>query len=107
MKINDVACDGLKKDKIYHVDSTENVGNTWNSPLVQSYEHVQCSLSMTKHFSFISEKNNKDGIHTTFFEWRDHLELLGICMIQKAIKQYKIVLDKIIMAWEIVESIFG
>ena len=107
MKINDVACDGLKKYKIYHVDSLQNDGNTWNSFLVQSYEHVQCSLSMAKDFVFILDKNNEDGIHTTFLEWRDHLIFLGICVIQKVIKQYKIVLDKVIMAGEIVESIFG
>ena len=46
------------------------------------------------------DTNNDDGIHTAFIEWRDDLEMLGICMIQKAVKQYKIVLEKVLVARE-------
>ena len=37
--------DGLNKDQNFHVQSPQNVENTCNSPHVESYEHVQCSLS--------------------------------------------------------------
>ena len=77
------------------------------SPHVESNEHVQCSLSSVNDSVFHSDKNNDDGIHTAFIEWRDDLEILGIHMIRKSIKQYKSVLDKVIVARDIDGTIIG
>ena len=56
---------------------------------------------------FISYKNSEDGIHNAFIEWKNDLELLVICVIQKTVKQYKTILEKVIVAQEIDETIFG
>lgn len=67
--------------------------------------HATHLLSQTKDSAFLSDKNNDDGICTAFIEWRDDLEILGIHMIRKANKQYKSIIEKVFVAWDIDETI--
>ena len=79
--VNNVTSDGLKKDQNFQIESPQIGKDTCNSPIVQSYEHVQRSPSQAKETMLLLDMNNEDGIHTAFIEWRDDLEMLGIHMI--------------------------